>query len=309
MVSPTIMMNEKKEIKIVSAGYGHGQKKMGVEDGPDYILSEGLLGKLRPKVHVVCEDVPVGINKEQLMGIPYYLHRPLEVGVGTQRVYQAVKRGEVGEFTLVVGGDHSIAIGSVSAQLEKHKDELGLIWVDAHADINTLESTESGNIHGCPVSFLMGIQGMQIQSFNWLSESPQRHLLKPENIVYIGLRDVDPAEALIMKKLGITEFDMTRVRELGIREVMKRIMIKFDEKKVYLSFDIDALDPSIAPATGTAVPDGLTLEEGLTIVNEVSKLDFVGMDLVEVNPKLARNEEQLKKTIDAAHQVILEAFS
>lgn len=298
-----------KEVKIVSAGYGHGQKKAGVENGPECILSDSLLAKLRPRMHVVCEDVPVGASEEQLMGVPYYLHRPQEVGIATQRVYQAVKRGDVGEFTLVVGGDHSIAIGSISAQLEKHRDDLGVIWVDAHADINTLESTESGNIHGCPVAFLTGIQGTTaMRPFSWLSECPQRHLLKPENIVYIGLRDVDPAETLILKKLGIMQYDMARVKELGIGEVMKRIKNKFEEKKIYLSFDIDALDPTVAPATGTAVPNGLSLEEGLAIVKEARSLDLVGMDLVEVNPKLAGNEDELKKTIHAAHKLILEAF-
>ena len=303
-----VASNTMKDLKIVSAGYGHGQKKAGVENGPEHILSEDFLNKLRPRMHVVCEDVPVAAREGELLGVPYYLHRPQEVGKATQKVYQAVKRGELGGVTLVVGGDHSIAIGSVSAQLEKHRDELGLIWVDAHADINTLESTESGNIHGCPVSFLMGIQGPKVQPFSWLLEDAQRPLLKPENLVYIGLRDVEPAEELIMNKLGVMHFDMASVRELGMAEVMKRVANKFEEKKVYLSFDIDSLDPRVAPATGTSVPGGLSLDDGLMIAKESAKLNLVGMDLVEVNPKLAQNQEDLKKTIDAAHKIIMEAL-
>ena len=304
------MININSGLNIISAGYGHGQQKEGVETGPHHILSEALIDQLKPKKHIICEDVSLDQTEQESLGFPYYLHRPGEVGEATRRVYDAVKKATLnGSMCLVVGGDHSIAIGSITAQLEKHTSEnLGVIWVDAHADINTLKTTVSGNIHGCPVSFLMGLTNTILKPFDWLNQ--QRQLLRMENIVYIGLRDVDPAEEEILEKFNIRHYNMKRIRQIGIDQVLDETLQHLSSKKLYLSFDIDGLDPSIAPATGTAVPDGLSLEEGLMIVRRVreQKEFFIGMDLVEVNPSLAVGEMELTKTIDASQKIILEAF-
>jgi arginase len=304
------MIIMKPEVNIISAGYGHGQRKEGVEKAPTHVLSDTLMGKLKPKMHLICENVPLEETDQASSSAPYSLHRPGEVGKSALRVYEAVKKAVInGSSCLVVGGDHSIAIGSIAAQLEKHTSEnLGVIWVDAHADINTLKTTESGNIHGCPVAILMGLEHTTLQPFNWLSS--RRELLKPENIVYIGLRDVEPAEEEILARLNVRRYYMKKVKELGIDRVLDEALNHLSSKKLYLSFDIDGLDPSIAPATGTPVPDGLSMEEGLKIVKRVNekKDSFVGMDLVEVNPSLAENEEGLNKTLQASQKIIMEAF-
>ncbi|KAF9997465.1 Arginase, catabolizes arginine to ornithine and urea [Modicella reniformis] len=162
--------------------------------------------------------------------------------------------------------------------------DTGLIWVDAHADINTPETTESGNIHGCPVSFLLGIAG-QIPEFSWV-----KPCLRPERLVYIGLRDVDHAEKKILRDHGIKVFSMHEVDKYGIAKVVEMAVEHVSPgrtRPIHLSFDVDALDPSVAPSTGTPVRGGLTFREGHYICEAIYETGcLVSMDLMEVNPSL-----------------------
>ncbi|RHY54849.1 hypothetical protein DYB34_001180 [Aphanomyces astaci] len=213
-----------------------------------------------------------------------------KVGSGLKQIADVVeKKASEGKFCLVLGGDHTIGAGSLAGILKVHPDA-GIIWVDAHADINTPQTTESGNMHGMPISFLM--QGLadpaRVPGFEWLVDGP---ILKPEQLVYIGLRDVDSGERRIIKELGIKAFSMQSVDKYGIGKTMEMALDHLCGKQarpLHMSYDIDAVDPVDAPSTGTRVRGGLTWREANYVAEAVAESNMlVGLDMVEVNPSLA----------------------
>jgi len=205
----------------------------------------------------------------------------------SKQVYDHAKEGR---FVLTLGGDHSIAIGTISGTAKAIRERLGremaVIWVDAHADINTPETSDSGNIHGMPVAFLTGLASDKPDApFGWLKDE---HRVSVKKLVYIGLRDVDRGEKKILRENGIKAFSMHDIDRHGIGKVMDMALGWIgSDTPIHLSFDIDALDPRFAPSTGTAVRGGLTLREGDFIAECVHGTgSLVALDLVEVNPSL-----------------------
>jgi len=206
----------------------------------------------------------------------------------------------------VLGGDHSLAIGSIAASSTAYED-LCVIWVDAHADINTPKTSPTGNIHGMPVAFLMQLDMVPVPGFEWLKEKK----LTPERIVYVGLRDVDEGEKEILKQLNIKAFSMTKVEHYGIKQIMQMALDHVcpnRDKPIHLSFDVDGIDPYDVPSTGTPVRGGLTYREARYLCERVCETgQLVSMDIVEVNPKLGSAEE-VRKTVDTAVNLARFAF-
>jgi len=225
------------------------------------------------------------------------LKRPRLVSQVNQEVANVVAdHASKGQLVVTLGGDHSLALGTVSGTFEKHPDAC-LIWIDAHADINTPETTESGNLHGCPVSFLLGLKGTNIPEFSWI-----KPVLKPDRLVYIGLRDVDEGEKKILRESGIKAFSMHHVDKWGINGVLERALDAVNpnrDRPIHLSFDVDALDPSVAPSTGTPVRGGLTFREGHYICEFIAETGLlVSLDIMEVNPSLlGKNDVDLTVSI------------
>jgi len=186
---------------------------------------------------------------------------------------------------LTLGGDHSVGLPSVMASLHKYKEKLKVVWVDAHADINTQETSLSSNKHGMPVSPLFGLMEPWIKIKN-------KTLLQPNQFVYIGLRNVDEPEKKFIEQLGISAFYSQDVKTKGIDKIMNSITQ--NENSIYhLSFDIDGLDKSYAPSTGTPEFDGLSLNEGKYIVDALCKTNkFKAYDLVEYNPLIGNKKER-----------------
>eukprot|EP00117_Sycon_ciliatum_P007329 scpid53500/ scgid10487/ Arginase-1; Liver-type arginase; Type I arginase len=189
----------------------------------------------------------------------------------------------------------SMALGTVHGHATA-RPNLKVLWVDAHADINTDQTSPSGNLHGMPLGVLMqGLEGAfaNMPGLDWFERK-----LRPEDIVYIGLRDVDDGEKEIMKRLGIKSFDNIEVEQRGVKAVVNDAMnlLKPSESQpLHLSFDIDALDPMYAPSTGTRVPFGLSREDGIYICQQVARTGALGgMDIVEVNPGLGSKLDVLK---------------
>jgi arginase len=224
---------------------------------------------------VVATRTPTNINK---------LKDPHWVGAVCKEVHDRVyERAKRGDLLLTLGGDHSIATGSISAILRAHP-ETYVIWVDAHADINTPETTGSGNLHGMPVAFLAKLAG-DVEGFEWLREIPA---LRLDRIFYVGLRDVDEGEKELLKKHGIKHFWSREVSDKGIAAVTTEVLEAVKGLPIHISFDIDALDPVHAPATGTPVHDGITLDDGIYLCQKLADTGrVVSMDLVEVNPLLS----------------------
>ncbi|KAM4040692.1 arginase-1 [Anomaloglossus baeobatrachus] len=300
----------KKTVGLVGAPFSKGQPKGGVEEGPIYMRRAGLIEKLKELEYDV-EDFgdlhfPELPNDEPFQNVK----NPRAVGQATEKVANTVADvKKAGRVCLTLGGDHSLAVGTIAGHAKVHPD-LCVVWVDAHADINTPSTSPSGNLHGQPVSFL--IKELQnkvpdIPGFSWV-----RPCLSAKDIVYIGLRDVDPGEHLILKTLGIKAYSMSDVDRLTINKVMDetiKYLVGKQSRPIHLSFDIDGLDPSVAPATGTPVPGGLTYREGMYITEQVYKTGLLSaVDMMEVNPSRGETEKDTQLTVNTALNMILSCF-
>ena len=187
-----------------------------------------------------------------------------------------------GSQVIVLGGDHSVAIGSISGVLSKCPN-VGVIWFDAHTDINTEATSPSGNAHGMPLAALMGLCKSDINN--------QSYILNPKNVYWVGARDIDPGEWETIKRLGIEDhvFTVENVRQIGMVSVMHHIRTAMKEngvEQLHLSFDVDGMDPLIVPATGTQVKLGLNEIECNTFIDGLSEgmPQLASVDFVEYNP-------------------------
>ncbi len=206
---------------------------------------------------------------------------------------------------LVLGGDHSLAAGSVAGSataLAERGQRVGLIWLDAHADINTPESSLSGNVHGMPVAHLLGHGDQRLSHLSSVYPA-----VLPEHVAYVGLRDLDDAERALIKALGIRAFTMREIDERGLRAVMDDAVAIATNGTggVHLSCDADWIDPAEAPGVGTPVRGGATLREAhlaMEIIHDSGAL--VAMDLVEINPILDRENH----TAELCAELIASAF-
>jgi len=296
-----------KTVAIVGCPFSGGQPKLGVDRGPIHLVEAGLVEQLQEigwKVHFdghhqfegihTAADPPIGILKN-----------PRLVSSVCESVANVVgTHAKNGQLPVTLGGDHSLAMGTISGTLDTYPDAC-VVWVDAHADINTVETTESGNIHGMPVSFLLGL-GDNIPTFSWV-----RSALKPERLVYIGLRDVDAGEKHILKENKIKAFSMHEIDIYGIGKVVEMALDHVNPNRdlpIHLSFDVDALDPSVAPSTGTPVRGGLTFREGHYICETIHETGLlVALDLMEVNPSLA-DPESVRQTVAVGCSLVRSAL-
>ncbi|KAL4992114.1 arginase [Aspergillus falconensis] len=299
MTSPSTIkqtfLSKPNQLGVVAVGFNGGQCKLGVEAAPMALIEAGLLDQLRDDldyeihydntVHYYEKEIPAEDPDHRGM------KKPRAVSAVTETLSsQVYEHSKEGKFTLTLGGDHSIAIGSISgiakATRERLGREIGVIWVDAHADINIPEMSPSGNIHGMPMAFLTRLATEEKKDiFGWLQEEHKVNLRK---LVYIGLRDVDRGEKKLLREHGIKAFSMHDVDRHGIGRVVEMALAHIgNDNPIHLSFDVDALDPQWAPSTGTPVRGGLTLREGDFICECVHETgNLISMDLVEVNPSL-----------------------
>ncbi|XP_043860208.1 arginase-1 [Dromiciops gliroides] len=304
------MSSKPKSVGIIGAPFSKGQPRGGVEEGPGALRKAGLLERLEEQACNVKDYGDLAFV-DVLNDTPFQIVKnPRTVGKANEQLAAAVTAVKKdGRTSLVLGGDHSLAVGSISGHAKVHPD-LCVIWVDAHSDINTPLTTTTGNLHGQPVSFLLKeLKGKfpDIPGFSWVTPC-----LSAKDIVYIGLRDVDPGEHLIIKELGIKFFSMTEVDKLGIGKVMEETLnylIGRKKRPIHLSYDVDGLDPTLTPATGTPVPGGLTYREGLYITEEVYKTGLLsGVDIMEVNPSLGKTPEEVHRTVNTAVALTLSCF-
>ncbi|KAI8806186.1 Ureohydrolase [Cladochytrium replicatum] len=293
-------------VGVIGAGFNGGQPHSGVEQGPARLVEFGLIDQLKELGWAVDFDEK----------FPTWEHLKVDHSddIGklknaryVSKVAQSIKRSvqdvcSKGHLALTLGGDHSIAMGTISGSAAVYPD-LGVIWVDAHTDINTPETTESGNLHGCPVAFLMGLAG-KVESFEWLTKC-----LDPSRIVYIGLRDVDAPEKRILREQKIKAFSMHDVDRHGIGKIMEMALDYLGrDKPIHLSYDVDAMDPSVAPATGTPVRGGLTFREGHYICEILHESGcLVAVDVVEVNPELG-DHHSLIQTVQVGCSLVRSAL-
>lgn len=226
------------------------------------------------------------------------LHYPDAIAATCATTLELLRPLPADDFVITLGGDHSIGMGTVPGLARGERT--GVIWVDAHADINTPESSPSGNIHGMPIAHLLGLGDARFTGL-WGAAA-----LRPEDLVYIGLRSVDPPERELIHDLGILSFSMKEIDQRGIARVAAEAIERLSGRsRVHVSFDADALDPSLAPGVGTPVPGGLTYREAHLLMELLADSRLVtSLDLVEVNPTLDRGNQTAEVLVEMAASLL-----
>ena len=277
----------KKKATIIGVPLDWGASKRGASGGPTAIRRANLLSALK-SLGLSVEDsgdipvpaeLPAKPSSANLRNAAVILKVCRDLSEATARAVRA------GSVPITIGGDHSLAVGSIAGVASAYREQergIGLIWVDAHSDINTPQTSSSGNVHGMPMAHILG---MGDKSFARLGGfSPK---VSPRNTCLVGVRDVDKAEAANIRKSGIRVFSMQEIDRFGMGVVIEQaIDITSDGTAGYhLSFDIDAVDPSGAPGTGVPKRGGLTYRESHLLMEMAADSErVVGLDLVEVNP-------------------------
>ncbi|PVU88069.1 hypothetical protein BB559_005711 [Furculomyces boomerangus] len=294
-------------IAYIPASFHGGQGKSGVDFASKELVKKGICSQLEGIGYSVRQHEDTDCNEFKPAEDPQIFNAKNPIWVSEFNKHlseQVATECRAGNRTVVVGGDHSVAIGSINGTTSVYGDDMCLVWIDAHPDIHKLDTTESGNIHGCPVSLSLGIE--KNSTFGWVVPR-----IKKERLVYIGLRDVDPKEAMIIRENKIKAFSMTDVDRYGIGKVVEMALDHVNPNRdlpIHLSFDVDAMDPTVTPATGTPVRGGLTFREGHYVCEAIAETNcLVSMDLVEVNPFLG-NEAERDQTVTVGCSLIRSAF-
>lgn len=276
----------KSTISIIGVPMDLGQSRRGVDMGPSAMRYAGAVERLEALGYTLHDYGDIGITRpdKQEAGQSYQLKNLPQVVEANEKlatmVDQTIKKGH---FPLVFGGDHSIAIGSL-AGIAKHYEQLGVIWYDAHGDLNTKETSPSGNIHGMPLAVSLGFGHELLTSI--AGYSPK---VKPENIVIIGARSLDPGERELIREKGIQVYTMHEVDRLGMSNVIEKAVAYLSPRTdgVHVSVDLDGLDPSEAPGVGTPVIGGMTYRESHLAMEMLAEAGIItSAEFVEVNPIL-----------------------
>jgi arginase len=283
------MPTQKRFIEVIGVPIDLGAGRRGVDMGPSAIRIADLEPRLEQLGHRVEDfgDLDVMIPETQQVGQGKLRYKEAILAASAELCKQVERSLGQGRLPLVLGGDHSIAIGSVAGSTNhyaRHGESLGLIWFDAHGDANTPETTPSGNIHGMSLAVALGLGDPDLVNLG--GRAPK---VQARNTVLIGVRDLDPGERETLKTSGVTVYTMRDLDERGMRDVVdEAIRIAGDgTSAVHLSFDLDVVDPEDAPGTGTPVWGGITYREAhlaMEMVND--RAQIAAIDLVEVNPVL-----------------------
>ena len=273
------------QIDIIGVPIDLGADRRGVDMGPSAIRYSHLQKKLEDIGHTVNDEGNIEVPIAEMCRITNPKLKYLDCIIPmSRRVAGAVATSvQAGHFPLILGGDHSLSIGSVRGAARNRK--IGVIWIDAHGDFNTAETTPSGNIHGMSLAILAGLGDKSLVQL-WDEPVP---VIDPKNIAVIGARDLDMGEKDNLRKAGSLVMGMEQIDRYGMVHAVEKAIerVSKDVDGIFVSLDLDALDPEHAPGVGTPVPAGLTQREAhlaCEMIGETGKL--IGMDLVEVNPIL-----------------------
>jgi arginase len=294
-------------VAIIGAPMDLGAGRRGVDMGPSALRLAGLDERIASLGYDV-EDLG-NVQVDQPESLPVGPHRARylpQISHTCERLADMVYRvvGE-GKLPLVIGGDHSVAVGTVSGLSRYHRERhgrIGLIWIDAHADMNTPDTSPSGNVHGMPLACCVGVGPAEMTHI--YEYAPK---VDPRNVALVGIRDVDRKEAPQVGSTGVTAFTMRAIDERGMRAVVEDAIAiaSRDTAGFHVSFDMDSVDPDEAPGVGTPVRGGLTYREAHLAMETICDSGrFIGMEIVEVNPVL----DQANRTAVLGVELVLSAF-
>jgi arginase len=275
-----------------------GADRRGVDMGPSALRCAYLQRRLEQLGYVVRDhgDIPVRRPANNGGILDANLKYVDEIARVNRELCRSVKGAmSGGDFPLVLGGDHSIAIGTIAGVLA-HCPKLGVIWYDSHGDVNTAETTPSGNIHGMSLAVALGYGHPKLTGIGG-----RRTAVRPQNVAVIGARALDSGERQFLKDKGVHVFTMHQIDRLGMPRVMEDALsvVTHQTDGVHLSLDLDSLDPLVAPGVGTPVPGGLTYRESHLAMEMISEANIlVSAEITEVNPTLDRRNQTAKVAVD-----------
>jgi len=282
--------NKRMKIRILEMPLDFGGNRHGSDMGPSAIRLAGLKERLSTLTHDVVTSFPcISINPQEYESPGRIDAKYLTQIVSACKNLAAHTENALArkEFPLILGGDHSIALGSlagVAAACKKQNLKLGVLYVDAHGDFNTNQTSPSGNIHGMCMAASCGYG---ISELTQLYNTDVK--VDPKNVCYVGLRSLDKGEKSLMKEAGVTAFTMSDIDRQGFSSVLKKVAVFFKSKVdvVHVSFDMDVIDPMFAPGVGIPLPGGLNYREALLLMEEMASTGMViSAEIVEVNPVL-----------------------
>lgn len=284
-----------KKLSIIGMPMDLGQMRRGVDMGPSAIRYAGINERLSVLFDEIEDLGDIAVGRPEVKIDPNSNLRNLELVAEKNSLLadQVDKIIESGSFPLVLGGDHSIAIGTL-AGVSKHYKNLGVIWYDAHGDLNTAETSPSGNIHGMPLAVSLGLGHEMLTQLGGYFPK-----VKPENIVIIGARALDDGEKDLIREMGIKVFTMHEIDRMGMAKVIEEAVdyLKDRTDGVHLSLDLDGLDPTDAPGVGTPVTGGISYRESHLAMEMLAEAKVItSAEFVEVNPIL----DEKNKTAVAA---------
>ena len=297
-----------RKIRVIGVPLDMGASRRGVDMGPSAMRVAGLEARLEALGHHVEDggNVAVEVAETQNFGSANARYLKQIADTCTRTAQAVAKTLEQGIMPFVLGGDHSIAVGSVSGVAEFYRrlnQKIGVIWIDAHSDINTPDSSPSGNVHGMPLAALLGMGPEQLTHV--LGYSPK---ISPENTVLVGVRDIDPAERANIRRAGVGEvYTMRDIDERGMRAVMEEALRAAGRGTAgyHVSLDMDWIDPEDAPGVGTPVRGGATYREAhlaMEILADHGRM--LSFEIVEVNPVI----DEHNRTADLAVELACSAF-
>jgi arginase len=308
MTDKPVTTSPPRKIRVIGVPLDLGQSRRGVDMGPSAVRVAGLEARLESLGHVVEDggNVAVAIAETKKAGSANAKYLKEITATCTKHAENIIKTLESGVTPLVLGGDHSVAAGTVAGVAEfyrRQNQKVGLIWIDAHSDINTPETSPSGNVHGMPLAALMGLGPAELS--NILGFSPK---VAPENVVLVGVRDIDATEKENIRRAGITEvYTMRDIDERGMRTIIEEALRAAGRGTAgyHVSLDMDWIDPEDAPGVGTPVRGGATYREAhlaMEIIADHGRM--LSFEIVEVNPVI----DEHNRTADLAVELAMSAF-
>ncbi|MCB0712233.1 MAG: arginase [Ignavibacteriae bacterium] len=288
---------DRPPVHIIGFPMDLGADRRGVDMGPSALRIAEIDNRIRRLGYEVYDEGDVPVSRQEVLTLENPKLKYLgQIADSCDNLAKSVKRVlDEGGFPLVLGGDHSMSIGTiagVAAHCREEGKRLGVIWIDAHSDINTGDTSPTGNIHGMPVAVSIGVGVPELTNVGG-----EFRKLEPENIVMIGLRSVDLGEKQIIREKNIKTYTMTQVDKLRIDQVVEESIEYLRDRvdHIHVSFDLDSVDPTIVPGVGTPVPGGLTYREAhlaMEIIAERGALS--SLEVAEVNPILdTKNQSAL----------------
>lgn len=285
-----------RAIRIVGVPIDLGQNKRGVDMGPAALRYAGLADRLTALGHSVVDSGNIAVAVRETVADEAAQHYLPSIAAACRLTYEAARAAVAGgETPFFIGGDHSLAIGSIGGVTADRPS--GLLWIDAHADFNTPVTTISGNVHGMTLAVLLGEGYPELVGIG--RPGPK---LRPEDVVMLAVRDLDPGERERLRASGITVYTMRDIDERGIGAVVREALERLEHHhRIHVSLDMDCLDPQAGPGVGTAAAGGLTCREAQLAMELIADCGCCGsLDIVEINPILDQHNRTALLAVDLA---------